>query len=200
MSPVLSRPRVRVLATGAPVVIRLLRRDDERALRAAFDSLSEHSRYQRFLAPVSSLSDRMWRYLCDVDGVDHIALAAFVPGEHRLLGVARCVRLRQEPECAEMAVTVVDAMQRRGLGSALVDLLVEAAVSRGYRTLLAYALSDNLGVRKLLARHGTFVPRPAGEVAPFFDSHAIRVDLAGARRDARGSSLNLPGRGARLGS
>ncbi len=103
-------PRAYRLADGALVHVRHVRPSDERMLRAAFRELSARSRYQRFLGPVSELSDALWRYLCDVDGRDHVALVA-LDGESRAVGVARFVRQWMTPSGAEVAITVADAWQ-----------------------------------------------------------------------------------------
>ncbi len=82
-------PRAHRLADGATVYVRHVRPTDERVLRAAFRELSPSSRYQRFLGPVTELSDSLWRDLCDVDGRDHFALVALSESESRAVGVAR---------------------------------------------------------------------------------------------------------------
>lgn len=102
-------PRAHRLADGATVDVRHVRPSDERALRDAFRSLSASSRYQRFLCPATELSDSLWRYLCNVDGRDHVALAAFPGGQSHAVGVARFVRQSTSPRIAEVAVTIVDA-------------------------------------------------------------------------------------------
>jgi len=167
-------PRAYRLADGAPVHVRHLRPSDERVLRAAFRELSARSRYQRFLGPVSELSDSLWQYLCNVDGRDHVAFVA-LDSESRAVGVARFVRQWTAPSSAEVAVTVADAWQRRGLGALLVALLVEAARTAGVDAFVAYALPNNVGIRRLLARHGLLRVSAAG------GEETIVVQLCGSR-------------------
>jgi RimJ/RimL family protein N-acetyltransferase len=168
-------PRPCRLADGALVRVRHLRPSDERVLRAAFRRLSARSRYQRFLGPVSELSDALWRYLCDVDGRDHVAFVAFHAGESHPLGVGRFVRQSTSPSVAEVAITVADAWQGRGLGSLLIALLVETARSAEVDTFVAYALPNNVGIRRLLARHGPLRVSVAG------GEETIVVQLCGSR-------------------
>jgi RimJ/RimL family protein N-acetyltransferase len=168
------QPRAYRLADGAPVDVRPLRPSDERVLRAAFRELSARSRYQRFLGPVSELSDSLWRYLCNADGRDHVAFVAF-DGESRAVGVARFVRQWIDPSVAEVAITVADDWQRRGLGSLLITLLVESARSAGVDAFVAYALPNNVGIRRLLARHGPLQVSVAG------GEEMIEVQLCGSR-------------------
>ncbi|HEX8790444.1 MAG TPA: GNAT family N-acetyltransferase [Polyangiaceae bacterium] len=166
-------PRAHRLPDGATVHVRPVRPSDERFLRAAFHELSAHSRYQRFLGPVSELSDALWRYLCDVDGRDHVAFVALAD-ESQAVGVARFVR-QSSSTVAEVAVTVADAWQRRGLGSLLFARLVEAARRGDIETFVAYALPNNVGVRRLLARHGALRVSVAG------GEETIVVQLCGSR-------------------
>jgi RimJ/RimL family protein N-acetyltransferase len=167
-------PRAYRLADGALVHVRHVRPSDERVLRAAFRELSARSRYQRFLGPVSELSDAHWRYLSNVDGRDHVAFIA-LDRESRAVGVARFVRQWMAPSTAEMAITVADAWQRRGLGSLLIALLVETARSAGVDAFVAYALPNNVGIRRLLARHGPLRVSVAG------GEETIVVQLCGSR-------------------
>ena len=161
-------PRAHRLADGATLHVRALRPTDERALRAAFRELSPRSRHQRFLGPVTELSDVLWRYLCDVDGLDHVALVALDAGESRALGVARFIRLSTEPSTAEVAITVADPWQRRGLGSLLLDLLVDEAQRRGVVAFVAHTLPNNVAIRRLLSRQGTLRVSGRGDGAVTF--------------------------------
>ena len=152
------------------ISFRLLRGDDEGALRTLFHNLSPRSRYSRFHGQVSELSDATWRYLCEVDGVDHVAIGAFATARHgeklRLVGVARFIRLPAQPRRAELAITVLDELQRRGLGTNLLDLLLRLAVHRGIDELIAPVLGDNLAMKRLLQHFGSVAPTPEGYLLP----------------------------------
>ena len=58
-------------------------------------------------------------YLVDVDHKDHEAIIAIDPSSGEALGVARYIRSKDDAQVAEVAVTVADDWQRRGLGRAL---------------------------------------------------------------------------------
>ena len=135
------------LIDGTRVTLRHIRPADAAELQRAFSRLSPESRYRRFFGGVTHLTDETVRYLTEVDGRDHVAIVATreAPDLRREegLGVARFVRNRDEPTVAEAAVTVVDDMQRKGLGRALVMALAEAARERGVRTFRADVLADN---------------------------------------------------------
>jgi GNAT superfamily N-acetyltransferase len=93
--------------------------------------MSEQSRFARFGSGISNLSDAELRYLTEVDQVSHVAWGAIIEDEPA--GVGRYIV--GEDGVAEIAVTVVDEFQRRGLGRALFDALVASARSSGIEEL-----------------------------------------------------------------
>lgn len=145
-----------VLRDGTVVRLRLLAPEDKAALRRGFERLSPESRYSRFLAPKTTLSDDELRYLCDIDQENHFALAALREdgdghGEPIGLGVARFIRLADRPEVAEAAIAVADEAQHQGLGKLLFLRLVAAAAERGIEKFRCEVLGSNFGMANLLA-------------------------------------------------
>lgn len=146
----------RTLRDGTRVLIRMVDPDDRAQFVKGFQRLSTRSRYLRFHAAVEELDDRQLDYLTQVDQVDHVAWIAIDldKPEHPGVGVARFVRLGDEPEVAEAAVTVLDAYQGRGLGTMLLEVLADAARERGITTFRAYVLGENLTMLSVLDRLG----------------------------------------------
>jgi GNAT superfamily N-acetyltransferase len=146
------------LRDGTHVVVRHIRPSDAPELRRAFDRLSPESRYRRFFGGVPQLTDASLHYLTDVDGRDHVAIVATTDGPEpdgaTGLGVARFVRLQDEPTVAEAAVTVVDDSQRKGLGRLLATKLAEAARERGIHTFRSDVLADNEPMRAIMSEVG----------------------------------------------
>jgi GNAT superfamily N-acetyltransferase len=138
------------LADGAPIYIRQIRPDDKPLLAAGLEQLSEASRYKRFLAPKHRFTDAELRYLTEIDGIDHVAYVALrADAPKELVAVARLVRSTTDPEAAEIAVTVGDCWQRRGIGRLLGDHLAMAARDRGVRWLTATMAADNVAAHRL---------------------------------------------------
>lgn len=139
------------LANGQRVHIRLLRPGDEALILDGFRQLSEDSRYERFHGAVTALSPEWLRYLAAVDQQDHIAVGAYsdIDPPHGL-GVARCIRLEDDPRSAEVAVTVVDRLQGQGLGTLLMGLLVVAARERGIDHFRACVRGGNVAALALV--------------------------------------------------
>jgi RimJ/RimL family protein N-acetyltransferase len=140
------------LRSGHQVLVRALRPDDAPALAEGFEQLSETSRYRRFFTAKPHLSEESLAFLTAVDHHDHEALVAVAPGSGQLLGVARFVRNPQEPDRAEVAVTVTDSWQRRGLGTALLRELAQRAAEEGIRYFTAEILAENQPMLTLAGR------------------------------------------------
>jgi RimJ/RimL family protein N-acetyltransferase len=145
-----------VLADGTAVVIRPLLHSDRFELAAAYTGLSAHSRRLRFFAAPDELEPDDLEYLTSIDYHSHFAFAAFlVDGPWpRGIGVARYVRDPAEPTAAEVAVTVTDAYQHRGLGTLLMRRLTETAITNGVHTFVSYVLWENTAAIALLTEQG----------------------------------------------
>ena len=129
-------------------VIRQIEPGDKEALVEGLRRLSDESIRRRFLAAKPRFTAAELRYLTEVDGRNHIALVAELDGE--LVAVARCVRLPDRPDTAEMAIVVGDPFQGQGLGRALTLALADAAVAVGIRRFAATMLGDNEAARRLM--------------------------------------------------
>jgi nucleotide-binding universal stress UspA family protein/GNAT superfamily N-acetyltransferase len=131
------RSRTVRLRDGARVRLRAIAREDKPLVAGVFDGLSEESRYRRFFTFGSELTPDMLAYLTEVDHINHEATIAIEPTTGRALGVARYIRLRDDPEAAEVAFAVVDEWQGRGLGRALLTHLTRRARQEGVRRFVA---------------------------------------------------------------
>ena len=142
------------LPDGAPILIRPIRADDKRMLENGLRHLSEESVQRRFLTPKSSFSRAELRYLTEVDGRDHVALVAEYVGApvRRVIAVGRFVRWADDPAAAEVAITVCDDWQRRGVGSLFAKRLATQARLSGIRRFTATMSSNNVAAHKLLER------------------------------------------------
>ena len=116
------------LRDGTSVMLRLVAPEDKALLRRSFEDWSEESRYARFHAPKSKLSEEELRYLTEIDQETHFALGAIREagdgaGEPVGLGIARFIRLPEQapagPVTAEAAISVSDEVQGKGLGRLL---------------------------------------------------------------------------------
>jgi len=141
-----------VLRDGSAVLIRQVHRDDAPLLADGFARLSPQSRRLRFLRRKDELTPAELRYFTDVDHHDHEAIGALDHRGGRGVGIARYVRDADDPHAAEIAVTVVDDWQGRGLGTELLAQLSGRARAEGIRRFTALVSADNIVVAALLRR------------------------------------------------
>ena len=164
------QPQLVTLRSGDVVRIRPVRPDDGPALVLAYANLGEQSRYRRFFTVMPELPEATLKAAVEVDHVDHEALVAVPLLSSEIVGECRFIRLPDQPGTAEVGVTVVDAWQRRGLGSALLARLSERAAEAGIEYFTAEVLAENrtmLGLLPSLGQvetesRGPMVTRPRG--------------------------------------
>jgi L-amino acid N-acyltransferase YncA len=142
-----------VLRDGSWVAIRPVRPQDAALLADGFARLSARSRRSRFLTDKNKLTGSELRFLTNVNHHDHEALGA-VDRAGRGVGVARYIRDADDPACAEVAVTVVDEWQGRGLGSKLLALLADRARAERISRLTAVVAADNMASSRLIRSAG----------------------------------------------
>ena len=128
------------------ITVRPLRNGEATAVQAVFDRLGPRSRLLRFGGAKAVLSDADLALLSRVDA-DHHVLVALVDGVE--VGIARLVRTGAE---AEVAVTVADEWQQRGVGAVLADRLAADARAAGVERLRATLHVENRASLALMAR------------------------------------------------
>ena len=153
------------LRDGTPARIWPLLRTDGEGLRVGFRALSPESRRRRFLVPPRDLDDRMVRRLVEgVDGERHIALVLMAfpsGGAAQPVGVGRLVQGDADPSTADLAVTVADEWQGRGVGAALSRALLDRRPP-AVRRLSTVVATDNAASLSMLRRLGRMSTRPDG--------------------------------------
>ena len=112
--------------------------------------------------------ERELDFLVGVDHHSHEALLAIDPSTGRGVAVVRYVEVPGEPGVAEIAATVIDDWQGRGLGPALLAQLTARAHEEGYSTLRASALATNHRSIAMLRRAG-FASRAGGGIMREFE-------------------------------
>jgi RimJ/RimL family protein N-acetyltransferase len=138
-----------VLRDGSKVLIRQVQRADAPLLADGFARLSARSRQLRFLTGKNELTPAELRYFSQVDHHDHEALGALDYTDGRGVGIARYVRDAEDPQAAEIAITVVDDWQGRGLGTELLTQLTSRARCEGIRRFTALVSADNAVIAAL---------------------------------------------------
>ncbi len=147
------------LDDGMEILIRPIRPEDEPLMVRFHGTLSERSVYLRYfhLSSVDyRVSHERLRRICFVDYDREIALVAErtdpATAEREILAVGRLARLPRTNE-AEFAILIGDAFQHHGLGTEMLERLVEIARAEKLTRVTADILPENdhmLRVCKLL--------------------------------------------------
>jgi RimJ/RimL family protein N-acetyltransferase len=153
------RQRLAAFITPIPIQVRdgshlllrpVLPGDSERTVHGHVYFSSE-TLYRRFMS-ARLPTEALMHYLSEVDYVDHFVWV--VTDGTDPVADARFVRDETDPTVAEIAFTVADAYQGRGIGSFLIGALSVAARVDGVERFSARMLSDNLPMRTIMDRHG----------------------------------------------
>jgi len=187
------------LRDGAEVIVRRITPADAPVIAAAFARLSEESRRLRFLGPKPRLTQSELRYLTEVDGRHHEALGAVDPRTGEGVAIGRFVRDPADPSRAEVAITVADHWQRRGLGKLMLGRLADRARAEGITRFIALVAQDNRNMRMLLERIDApaDVTQVGDDVAEWEIQLApagLGAELEGALRAAASGHLQVPPR------
>jgi acetyltransferase len=149
-----------------PLLMRPVVPEDEPSLQAAFAKLSPQEIRLRFAVPRKALSHVDAARFTQIDYDREMALVLTepgIPGKTELFGV---VRIFSDPnnERAEYAIVVRKALSGHGLGSLLMNRIIEYARSRGTREIFGYVLAENTGMLDICRRLG-FVQTPVHQDA-----------------------------------
>ncbi len=152
------------LRDGGRVTIRAIRPEDKPALVDLFGRLSADTIYYRFLGTKKRLTANELVYLTELDFHRQAALVAVLEdnGGPRIVGVGRYVSPPSWPEDrAEVALTVEDAEQGRGIGTQLLRHLMRVALAEGITVFDCFLFSENARMIELLERTGLVISRAA---------------------------------------
>jgi acetate---CoA ligase (ADP-forming) len=128
-----------VLRDGSTLHIRPVRAEDEEALRAFLNGLSQSSIAFRFFSGGVNL-ERMAHWAADTDYGDRFGLVALRPSG----GIAaHASYVRGNGGKAEVALEVADDLQGLGIGTILIAHLAEAAMENGISAFEAVVIPDN---------------------------------------------------------
>ena len=128
-----------LLRDGSVARIRPLTSNDAAAWRAFYSRLSTRSVYRRFLGHHARPSDKEVAYSLAVDYEDRMA---FVIEQHdAIVGIGRYDRT--DESSAEVAFTVTDDYQGKGVGTLLLEYLVAYARQHGIQHFEADTLAEN---------------------------------------------------------
>jgi acetyltransferase len=144
----------RRLKNGTQVLLHPVKPEDENRFNKFLKSLSVQTMHFRFFEIIKEMSHEMLTRYCNLDYDREIAVVAELDdGKKPIIGA---VRLILDPDCksGEFAVLIGDEMQGFGLGSKLMDLLVEMGKDMRVDKIYGYVSADNHKMLKLCKKKG----------------------------------------------
>jgi len=152
------------------VTIRPIRPEDEPLIVQFHQTLSEESVYLRYFS-LMKLSrriahDRLTR-ICFIDYDREMALVADYKdpqtGEHEILGVARLSKMHGINE-GEFAMLISDPYQRRGLGTELLQRIIQVGRQEKLTRITADILAENVPMQKVAEKVGFHLERAGNDL------------------------------------
>ena len=154
---------------GTQLVIRPIRPEDEPALVQFHGTLSERSvalRYFHVMTLSTRVAHERLTRICFIDYDREMALVAEYQDAHtgnrEIVGVGRLSKVRGTSE-AEFALLVSDRFQRKGIGAALLERLIQVGRDEKIHRITGDILPENSEMQRLCEKLGFRLSQPAGE-------------------------------------
>ncbi|MBT0571581.1 bifunctional acetate--CoA ligase family protein/GNAT family N-acetyltransferase [Curvibacter sp. CHRR-16] len=152
------------LSGGGECTVRPVHPDDAQMLQAMVKNLSDESRYFRFASTIKELPPSMLARFTLIDYDREMALVAVHNEQHidehgdvqvkqRIIGVSRYVTNPDQTSC-EFSLLVADDFNGRGLGSRLMQSIMDVARDQGLSEIVGLVLSNNPNMLKLMRSLG----------------------------------------------
>ncbi|OGD44486.1 acetyl CoA synthetase subunit alpha [Candidatus Bathyarchaeota archaeon RBG_13_46_16b] len=143
------------LRDGRTVVLRPIRPEDEPLWLEMFQNFSEESIRFRFFQILKDTPHETRVRYCNIDYDREIAIVAEMTenGRKKILGVAR-VGFEPDSKTGEIAFIVADPWQGLGLGTKMVDYVLEICKDMRIGTVYAIMLSENFRAVNLMKKMG----------------------------------------------
>ena len=157
------------LRGGGEYTVRPIHPDDAQMLQELVQHLSPESRYSRFASAIIELPPSMLARFTLIDYDREMALVAVVKERsaaagndgaetQRIVGVSRYITSPDQSSC-EFSLVVADDYTGRGLGSRLMESIMEVAREKGLTEIDGLVLANNAGMLKLMKSLGFAVNR-----------------------------------------
>lgn len=138
------------------ITIRPIRPEDAEIEQEFIRTLSNESKYFRFMENINELSQEMLIRFTQIDYYREMALvASYTDAESdKIIGITRYT-INPDGESAEFAIVIADAWHNKGIGAKLLASLINIAKNRSITSIEAVVLSNNIAMLEL-ARHQGF--------------------------------------------
>jgi acetyltransferase len=152
------------LPDGTDVTIRPMRPEDAAIEQEFVRHLSEEAKYFRFMHAVQELSEPMLVRFTQLDYDRELALIAVTEEKGREVEIGVCrYAINPDGESCEFALVVSDQWQHKAIGHRLMGSLIDAARSKGLKTMEGEVMASNHDMLKLVATLGFTVVTNQGD-------------------------------------
>jgi acetyltransferase len=143
------------LRDGRTVLLRPIKPEDEPLWLEMFQNFSEESIRYRFFQIIKDTPHEVRVRYCNIDYDREMAIVAELDegGHRKILGVVR-VGLEPDRKSGEIAFIVADPWQGLGLGTKMIDHMIDVCKDMGVETLYAIMLPDNMRAINLMKKMG----------------------------------------------
>jgi GNAT superfamily N-acetyltransferase len=140
---------------GQSIIIRPIDIHDMSLESDFIEHLSPETKHYRFFGAINNLSEKVLKTFCDIDGKNSMAFIATekIDEKEIEIGVCRYV-VTSKPDVYELALTIADKWQHKGLGKLLMNQLISYAKSHGIKWLYSVELADNALMHNLCKELG----------------------------------------------
>jgi acetyltransferase len=143
------------LRNGQDVLLRPIKPEDEPMWLEMFQNFSEESIRYRFFQMLKDTPHEVRVRYCNIDYDREIAIVAELTeeGRRKILGVTR-LSIEPDGKSGEMAFIVGDRWQNQGLGTKMVDYVLDIAKEMGVENVYFIMLPDNYRALSLTKKMG----------------------------------------------
>lgn len=144
------------LQDGTTIAIGLAGPEDKQRLVEGFSKLSLQTRLYRFHCGKNNLSTTEKDYLLNIDNYNHLAIGAVDIDKNQDVGIGmiRYIRNKDDPWKAEVALTVIDEYQNKGIGTLLYNEMLEYARKNRIKLLVNCVMKENTTMLNILKKFG----------------------------------------------
>jgi len=144
------------LKDGRTVLLRPIKPEDEPLENELWKTFSEETQRFRFFSPMRTWSHATLVRYTNIDYDREIAIIAELKehNQRKMIGVVRMIMDPPDFKTAEVAIVVGDPWQGLGLGSQMLDYIIEIARDKNLESIYGLILRDNYRAIELFKKKG----------------------------------------------
>ncbi|NLW34103.1 bifunctional acetate--CoA ligase family protein/GNAT family N-acetyltransferase [Syntrophorhabdus aromaticivorans] len=143
------------LPDGTEVLMRPIMPEDEPLEHEMLTTLSEQTLKERFFTVIEDITHEMLIRFCNIDYEREMAIVTEIRegNTRKIVGIGRLI-VEPDFKSGQFAVLVHDSFQGKGLGFALIDMMIGIAQEKGLDEIYGIVLSENERMLKICRKLG----------------------------------------------